>query len=217
MSFGTTKAVYTRHRNEYLTRLRPATSKERASHRVRLVFSSSRPRASIIRLAPSSALISNILAHMESPSLPHADSDSYHSPQEYTSFASTTSSISLSEPKPKALSDPFRSENIVRDVQVRMDPPPDFLLGQLSSIPVTQTTVVTTTRYTTTSFPPLVMKAPKHLEDLDPKMYPLASSPTPPSIKRFCMDVGGVPTVFREADNATEAFGQVLMRIPRIL
>lgn len=82
-------------------------------------------------------------------------------------------------------------------------------LGQFSYAPATQTTVVTTTTTTTTNFPPIMMKAPQHLYDLDPKLYPLASSPTPTSIKKLCFDVDGTPTLFQEADDTLETLEKV--------
>ena len=82
-------------------------------------------------------------------------------------------------------------------------------VGQLSYAPATQTTVVTTTTTTTTSFPPLLMKAPRCLHELDPKLYPLASTPTPPSIKRFCFDLDGKPTFFKEEEDPSESLQQV--------
>lgn len=85
------------------------------------------------------------------------------------------------------------------------DGPTDEIFGQFTFAPATQTTVVTTTTTTTTSFPPLMIKAPHHLHDLDPKLYPLASSPTPKSIKRFCFHIGGKPTYFNEAENTSQA------------
>ncbi len=85
----------------------------------------------------------------------------------------------------------------------------DRILGQFSFAPATQTTVVTTTTTTTTSFPPLMMKAPHHLHELDSKLYPLAASPTPRSIKRLCFDVGGRPTYFREADDTLGTIHEV--------
>lgn len=93
--------------------------------------------------------------------------------------------------------------------QQGLDPSADDMLGQFSFAPATQTTIVTTTTTTTTSFPPLVMKAPHHLNELDPKMYPLASSPTPKSIKRLCFDVGGRPTFFSEADDTRDTLEEV--------
>lgn len=90
----------------------------------------------------------------------------------------------------------------------------DNLLGQFSFAPATQTTVVTTTTTTTTSFPPLMIKAPHHLYELDSKLYPLASTPTPKSIKRFCFDVGGKPTYFNEAENTLEALRGVCHAFP---
>ena len=85
-------------------------------------------------------------------------------------------------------------------------PSPGDALGQISFAPATQTTVVTTTTTTTTSFPPLVLKAPRRREPLDPKEYPLAATPTPPSIKRLCFEVDGRPTYFREAEDPIETF-----------
>ncbi|KAI9806056.1 MAG: SCF ubiquitin ligase complex subunit cdc4 [Piccolia ochrophora] len=87
--------------------------------------------------------------------------------------------------------------------------PQNGSLGQFSYAPATQTTVVTTTTTTTTSFPPLVLKPPRHLNDLDPKQYPLASSPTPPALKRLCFDLDGTPTCFREAEDASRSFEEL--------
>ncbi|KAI9758843.1 MAG: hypothetical protein M4579_002789 [Chaenotheca gracillima] len=86
------------------------------------------------------------------------------------------------------------------------DLPPHTTLGELSYAPATQTTVVTTTTTTTTSFPPLVLKPPRHLNELDRKQYPLAQSPTPQSLRKFCFDVGGTPTYFQEANDASESY-----------
>ena len=83
------------------------------------------------------------------------------------------------------------------------------VLGQFSYAPATQTTVVTTTRTVTTKFPPLVLKAPKHLHELDPKQYPLASSPTPQCIKKINFGVAGRPTTFREADDTLDTLEKV--------
>lgn len=86
---------------------------------------------------------------------------------------------------------------------------PEDALGQLSYAPATQTTIVTTTTTTTTKFPPLMVKAPQHLHDLDPKQYPLASTPTPQSIKKLRFDVHGRPTMFQEADDTLETLENV--------
>ena len=83
----------------------------------------------------------------------------------------------------------------------------DDTLGQFSYGPATQTTVVTTTTTTTTKFPPLMLRAPRHLEDLDPKMYPLAASPTPASIRKLHFSIEGKPATFEEAHD-TAAFAQ---------
>ena len=78
---------------------------------------------------------------------------------------------------------------------------PNDVLGQISYAPATKTTVVTTVTRTTTEFPPLMMKSPQHLYELDPKLFPLASSPTPQSIKSLCFELEGRPTLFQEADD----------------
>ena len=86
---------------------------------------------------------------------------------------------------------------------------PDDTLGQFSYAPTTKVTTVTTTTTTTTKFPPLMLKGPKHLRDLDPKLYPLAGSPTPKSIKRLSFEVDGKATTFEEADDTLEAIEKV--------
>ena len=83
------------------------------------------------------------------------------------------------------------------------------MLGQFSYAPATQTTVVTTTTTTTTQFPPLRMKAPQHLNELDPKQYPLASSPTPQSIKELHFNVEGRPAIFQEMGDTAETLAKV--------
>jgi len=92
---------------------------------------------------------------------------------------------------------------------------PYTTVGLLSHAPATQTTVVTTTTTTTTNFAPFVFKAPRHLNDRDPKQYPLASSPTPQSLKRFCFDVGGKPTCFREAEDPQQTLEEVRLAYRR--
>ena len=93
---------------------------------------------------------------------------------------------------------------------MKMDP--RDTVGQFSYGPATQTTVVTTTTTTTTEFPPLVLRAPRHLNDLDPKLYPLASSPTPSSIKRLSFEIDGRSTTFLEADDTIETVQKVRPR-----
>ncbi|CZT14870.1 related to cell division control protein 4 [Ramularia collo-cygni] len=85
-----------------------------------------------------------------------------------------------------------------------MLPPQHSTMASLSFGPATQQTVTTVTTTTTVSLPPLIMRPPKDLFDRDPKQYPLAFSPTPHTIKRFCFDVNGRPTVFHESENPEE-------------
>lgn len=94
-------------------------------------------------------------------------------------------------------------------LQLEDDVRPDDVLGQFSYAPATQTTVVTTTTTTTTKFPPLRLRTPHHLHNLDPELYPLAGSPTPNSIKKLCFDVEGRPTVFQEADDTLRTLEKV--------
>ncbi|KAG9290880.1 hypothetical protein G9A89_011030 [Geosiphon pyriformis] len=75
----------------------------------------------------------------------------------------------------------------------------------ISLAPTTTTTVVTTTTTTTTTFPPLLLRPPPLPKELDPKDYPLADTPTPPALKRFCFDLNGEPTYFREDEDSEEA------------
>jgi hypothetical protein len=86
---------------------------------------------------------------------------------------------------------------------------PDGSLGQFSFAPATRTTVVTTTTTTTTSFPPLVIKPPRAANHLDPKLYPLASSPTPASLRNIKFDLGGQPVEFNEPEDAAGAAKEV--------
>lgn len=82
-------------------------------------------------------------------------------------------------------------------------------LGQFSFAPATQTTVVTTTTTTTTKFPPFVMRAPRRMQDLDPKLYPLAATPTPAFLRNVRFDLAGKPTLFYEAEDASVALEKV--------
>ncbi|KAF9438239.1 SCF ubiquitin ligase complex subunit cdc4 [Entomortierella beljakovae] len=78
-----------------------------------------------------------------------------------------------------------------------------------SMAPMTTTTVVTTTTTTSTEYPPLYFKPPPIPEYLDPKIYPLADTPTPPALKKFCFDLNGQPTFFRENQEGEHSMGQL--------
>ena len=98
---------------------------------------------------------------------------------------------------------------------------PHTTLAQLSYAPATQTTVVTTTTTTTTALPPLILQAPRHLDRLDPKKYPLATSETPPSLRNISFEYNGVTTRFCEADDASQSLRKVsrhrLLLVPSFL
>ncbi|PIG87592.1 cell division control protein Cdc4 [Aspergillus arachidicola] len=82
-------------------------------------------------------------------------------------------------------------------------------VGQFSFAPATRTTVVTTTTTTTTTFPPLFIKPPRATRELDPKLYPLASSPTPSSLRNIKFEIGGHSIVFNEPDDTTSAVNEL--------
>ncbi|KAL8942261.1 MAG: hypothetical protein Q9211_001463 [Gyalolechia sp. 1 TL-2023] len=91
---------------------------------------------------------------------------------------------------------------------------PNDVLGQFSFAPATQTTVVTTTTTTTTAFPPLVIKAPRDVQDLDPVHYPLAKLGTPETLKSVRFTLGDQTAYFREADNARSSVDEVRQAMP---
>ncbi|KAE8417683.1 WD40-repeat-containing domain protein [Aspergillus pseudocaelatus] len=82
-------------------------------------------------------------------------------------------------------------------------------VGQFSFAPATRTTVVTTTTTTTTTFPPLFIKPPRATRELDPKLYPLASSPTPSSLRNIKFEIGGHSVVFNEPDDTASAVNEL--------
>lgn len=86
---------------------------------------------------------------------------------------------------------------------------PQDTLGQFSFGPTTQTTVVTTTTTTTTKFPPFLMRAPRRATQLDAKLYPLATTPTPVSLKKIRFLHQGRPAVFQEAPDTSIALLEV--------
>lgn len=87
--------------------------------------------------------------------------------------------------------------------------PSDTAIGQFSFAPTTRTTVVTTTTTTTTSFPPLTINPPRAVKDLDTRLYPLASSPTPAALRNIKFKIGDKSILFNEPEDATNATAQV--------
>ncbi|TGZ78720.1 WD40 repeat-like protein [Ascodesmis nigricans] len=124
--------------------------------------------------------------------IPRRTSSSRHTD---AASSSTTTNSSVTRPPLRTTAQNHRRRMVT----------PQSTVAQFSFLPTTQTTVVTTTTTTTTSFPQMVMKPPRNLNRLDPKEYPLASQPTPPTLKRFCFEVDGKPTYFKEADDAEES------------
>ncbi|CEO59824.1 Putative Cell division control protein [Penicillium brasilianum] len=81
--------------------------------------------------------------------------------------------------------------------------------AQFSFAPATRTTVVTTTTTTTTSFPPLLIKPPRATKDLDTRLYPLASTPTPANLRNLRFRLGDQSIVFNEPNDTTAAFTEL--------
>lgn len=86
---------------------------------------------------------------------------------------------------------------------------PNDFLGHMSLAPATQTTVVTTTTTTTTEFPPLVIKAPRNVHDLDPVDYPLARLRTPASLRNVQFTIGDQTALLKEADDTIKSVNEV--------
>ncbi|KAJ3225983.1 SCF ubiquitin ligase complex subunit cdc4 [Clydaea vesicula] len=63
------------------------------------------------------------------------------------------------------------------------------------------TTVVTTTTTTLTEYPPIVIQPPAQASNLDTHFFPLTNVQTPPTLKKFCFDLNGVPTYFKEENH----------------
>jgi F-box and WD-40 domain protein CDC4 len=53
------------------------------------------------------------------------------------------------------------------------------------------------------------MPAPQGSQTLDPKLYPLASTPTPPSIKDIRFSIGGKSIIFNEPEDTLGALDEV--------
>jgi F-box and WD-40 domain protein CDC4 len=90
------------------------------------------------------------------------------------------------------------------------DMSPYTTMAHVAFAPATQQTVVTTTTTTTVTLPPLLIRPPRDMLSRDPKQYPLASTPTPSSLQRFSLDVGGIPVVYQEAQNVQSSLDKVL-------
>lgn len=142
---------------------------------------------------------------MEPPTAPNVHNqplrrNNRHHQQQQQNDMSPSASIpsnpsSIAHPQPRGRRDPRIA--------------PFSSVGQFSFAPTTQTTVVTTTTTTTMSFPQLVMRPPRNLNELDPKEFPLAATPTPPNLKRLCFDLNGKRTHFRETDDPEQSLREV--------
>lgn len=136
---------------------------------------------------------------MDPPSIPNAQSSRRSQNQYHNGMPTPLTRSNTSER-------PF-STTLAREAGKKVAP--YTTVGQFSFAPTTQTTVVTTTTTTTTTFPQLVMKPPRYLNELDPKEFPLAAVPTPATLKRFCFDVDGRPTYFREKEDADQSIREL--------
>jgi F-box and WD-40 domain protein CDC4 len=94
-----------------------------------------------------------------------------------------------------------------REVTTAVGPTPS--IGQFSFAPATRTTVVTTTTTTTTNFPPLILNPPRSAHELNPKLYPLASYPTPSALRNFQFELDGQSVVFNEPEDTDAVLHEV--------
>jgi F-box and WD-40 domain protein CDC4 len=85
-------------------------------------------------------------------------------------------------------------------------------MAQFTFAPTSTRTVVTTTTTTTTTFPPLVFPPPRSLDDLDPRVHPLAQADTPSSLRSFAFNIDGRPTYFQESDDPEQSLYDVYFR-----
>ncbi|KAI1966653.1 SCF ubiquitin ligase complex subunit cdc4 [Ophidiomyces ophidiicola] len=107
---------------------------------------------------------------------------------------------------------PSNFDHVNHNAILPADPPTEPTLGQFSFAPTTQTTIVTTTTTTTTNFPPLVMRVPRLVDSLDPKEYPLASAPTPASLRDIKFNLNGQSILFHEPSDAASTLAELSRR-----
>jgi len=108
-----------------------------------------------------------------------------------------------------------RRREVEKHVTTTVGPTPS--IGQFSFAPATRTTVVTTTTTTTTNFPPLILNPPRSARELNPKLYPLASYPTPSALRKFQFELDGQSVVFNEPEDTDAALQEVSDVSPRPL
>ena len=82
---------------------------------------------------------------------------------------------------------------------------PGTAFGQFAYAPAIETTVVTTTKKTITTFPPFIVRPPRRSGGIDQRQYPLASSQTPAVLKNIRFSINGKPATFREAEDTSVA------------
>ncbi|KAJ1554882.1 SCF ubiquitin ligase complex subunit cdc4 [Nowakowskiella sp. JEL0078] len=114
----------------------------------------------------------------------------------------TSNSISINSSFP-----PFSSYQQQPDVSfspsLPQNPPRNLFATIFSTTPHSETTtIVTTTTTTRTEYPPLYIENPA--KNLDPAIYPLAEIETPPTLKEFSIEIGGVRSSIREKDYRDE-------------
>ena len=67
-----------------------------------------------------------------------------------------------------------------------------------------ETKTVTTTTTTKRAYPPLFVRGPRDLNSLDSKEYPLASRPTPPSLRKLTFHLGDEDNEPSDTDDAMD-------------
>lgn len=71
-----------------------------------------------------------------------------------------------------------------------------------------ETKTVTTTTTTKRAYPPLFVRGPRDLNSLDSKQYPLASRPTPPSLRKMTFALGDEDNEPEDTDDAMDLVSQ---------
>ncbi|KAJ1723821.1 hypothetical protein LPJ61_005795, partial [Coemansia biformis] len=97
-----------------------------------------------------------------------------------------------------------------RPVATAVDPGKTaFAAAQALSAQTVTTTTVTTT--TVTTYPPLKLPRVRRQKMLAPEMYPLASTPAPPALERFAVDINGHNLYFAQRDIGDYQSGEEIL------
>jgi F-box and WD-40 domain protein CDC4 len=80
-----------------------------------------------------------------------------------------------------------------------------------------ETKTVTTTTTTKRAYPPLFVRGPRDLNSLDSKEYPLASRPTPPSLRKLTFHLGDEDNEPSDTDDAMDLVRKTVPLSPKTI